>query len=63
MIKALDKISHQLSPLEIVLINTSAGERYGKDDYVTTGCGILWYAASRLKLKRPLPAGLGLSRF
>lgn len=37
---ALAVIPHQLSPLDIVLVNTRAGERYGHDDYVTSGCGI-----------------------
>ncbi|GAB2514902.1 cyclase family protein [Nocardiopsis aegyptia] len=37
---ALDRIGHRLSPLEIVVVNTSAGERYGHDDYVSKGCGI-----------------------
>ncbi|WP_020666360.1 cyclase family protein [Amycolatopsis nigrescens] len=36
----LDRIGHRLSPLEIVVVNTSAGVRYGEDDYVTTGCGV-----------------------
>lgn len=33
-------IGHRLSPLEIVVVNTAAGVRYGYDDYVSTGCGI-----------------------
>lgn len=36
----LKRIGHELSPLEIVVINTSAGKRYGNDDYVTAGCGM-----------------------
>ncbi|WP_293881509.1 cyclase family protein [Sphingomonas sp.] len=36
----LARIGHELSPLEIVVINTSAGMRYGADDYVTAGCGM-----------------------
>ena len=36
----LDRIGHRLSPLEIVVVNTSAGKRYGHDDYVTAGCGM-----------------------
>lgn len=35
----LDRIGHVLQPYEIVLMNTAAGERYGHDDYVDTGCG------------------------
>ncbi|AKS34295.1 cyclase family protein [Mycolicibacterium goodii] len=36
----LERIGHVLSPLEIVVINTSAGVRYGHDDYVSRGCGM-----------------------
>ena len=36
----LERIGHELQPLEIVLINTAAGKRYGADDYVTSGCGM-----------------------
>lgn len=36
----LARIGHELSPLEIVVVNTSAGARYGEDDYVTSGCGM-----------------------
>jgi kynurenine formamidase len=36
----LERIDHELSPLEIVVVNTRAGKRYGKDDYVSSGCGI-----------------------
>src|SRR5579885_704384 len=36
----LDRIGHRLRPLEIVLVNTSAGARFGQDDYVDTGCGM-----------------------
>ncbi|MCB0935040.1 MAG: cyclase family protein, partial [Mycobacterium sp.] len=36
----LARIGHTLAPLEIVLVNTSAGTRYGRDDYVGTGCGM-----------------------
>ena len=36
----LARIGHQLTPLEIVLINTRAGGRYGHDDYVSSGCGM-----------------------
>ena len=31
----LARIGHTLSPLEIVVVNTRAGSRYGQDDYVT----------------------------
>ena len=34
------RIGHELKPLEIVVVNTAAGEAYGKDSYVDTGCGM-----------------------
>jgi kynurenine formamidase len=36
----LKRIGHTLLPLEIVLVNTAAGARYGQPDYVSTGCGM-----------------------
>jgi kynurenine formamidase len=36
----LKRIGHTLSPLEIVVVNTRAGSRYGQPDYVATGCGM-----------------------
>ena len=36
----LRRIGHELQPLEIVVVNTRAGERYGHDDYVDAGCGM-----------------------
>src|SRR5262245_47451385 len=36
----LQRIGHTLKPLEIVVVNTSAGKRYGEPDYVPTGCGM-----------------------
>lgn len=38
--KELKRIKHTLKPLEIVVVNTTAGERYGQDDYVSSGCGM-----------------------
>jgi kynurenine formamidase len=35
----LDRIGHQLRPLDIVVANTSAGAAYGRPDYVARGCG------------------------
>ena len=35
----LARIGHVLRPLDIVLCNTGAAERYGQDDYVPSGCG------------------------
>jgi kynurenine formamidase len=36
----LKRIGHALRPLEIVVVNTAAGARYGEDDYVERGCGV-----------------------
>lgn len=36
----LKRIGHQLQPLDIVVVNTRAGSRYGHDDYVAAGCGM-----------------------
>ena len=36
----LKRIGHTLSPLEIVVVNTSAGAAYGQPDYVAKGCGM-----------------------
>ena len=42
----LKRIDHELQPLDIVVVNTAAGARYGQPDYVGTGCGmgreIIW---------------------
>ena len=35
----LDRIGHTLKPLDIILVNTKAGERYGKKNYIDSGCG------------------------
>ncbi|MEG3179078.1 cyclase family protein [Sphingomonas sp. LT1P40] len=47
----LARIGHILSPLEIVVVNTAAGKRYGQDDYVTAGCG-MGYEATMYLLER-----------
>ena len=47
----LERIGHTLSPLEIVVVNTAAGKRYGQDDYVTAGCGV-GYDATMYLLER-----------
>ena len=47
----LARIGHSLSPLEIVVVNTAAGKRYGADDYVTAGCG-MGYEATIYLLER-----------
>jgi len=36
----LDRIGHRLEPFEIVVVNTRAGGRYGRPDYVAAGCGM-----------------------
>jgi kynurenine formamidase len=36
----LKRIGHDLRPLDIVVINTSAGAKYGQADYVDSGCGM-----------------------
>jgi kynurenine formamidase len=36
----LKRIGHELRPLEIVVVNTAAGARYGEDDYLDTGSGM-----------------------
>jgi kynurenine formamidase len=47
----LRRIGHELRPLEIVLVNTAAGARYGQADYVASGCG-MGYAATMWLLER-----------
>lgn len=36
----LGRIGHELRPLEIVVVNTRAGQAYGGDGYVQAGCGM-----------------------
>ena len=36
----LKRIGHTLKPLEIVVVNTSAGAKYGRSDFVASGCGM-----------------------
>ncbi len=36
----LARIGHTLAPLDIVVVNTRAGRRYGMPDYVSAGCGM-----------------------
>jgi kynurenine formamidase len=47
----LRRIHHSLKPLEIVVVNTRAGSRYGSDDYVSAGCG-MGYEATLYLLER-----------
>lgn len=36
----LKRIGYTLNPLDIVLVNTRAGKRYGHADYLAAGCGM-----------------------
>ncbi|HPU52227.1 MAG TPA: cyclase family protein, partial [Burkholderiaceae bacterium] len=36
----LARIGHTIKPLEIVVVNTRAGSRYGNPDFVSAGCGM-----------------------
>ena len=47
----LARIGHTLAPLEIVVVNTRAGSRYGHPDYVSAGCG-MGYEATMYLLER-----------
>jgi len=47
----LKRIGHELAPLEIVVVNTRAGSRYGHDDYVSAGVG-MGYEATMYLLER-----------
>jgi kynurenine formamidase len=47
----LERIGHELKPLDIVTVNTSAGKRYGQPDYVSAGCG-MGYEATMYLLER-----------
>jgi kynurenine formamidase len=47
----LARIGHTLQPLEIVIVNTRAGTRYGHKDYVSAGCG-MGYDATMYLLER-----------
>lgn len=38
--KELARIGHTIAPLDIVVVNTSAGARYGQPDYLIKGCGM-----------------------
>jgi len=47
----LARIGHTLAPMDIVVVNTRAGERYGHNDYVAAGCG-MGYEATMYLLER-----------
>lgn len=38
--RELGRIGREIEPLDIVLVNTRAGSRYGFDDYLKAGCGM-----------------------
>ena len=51
----LKRIGHTLKPLEIVVVNTRAGSRYGEEDYIDAGCGMgkaatLWMLERGIRL-------------
>ncbi len=47
----LKRIGHDLKPLDIVVVNTRAGSRYGQGDYLSAGCG-MGYEATMYLLER-----------
>ncbi len=46
--RELERVGHALQPLDIVVVNTRAGSRYGSGDYVTAGCGMGYEATMYL---------------
>ena len=36
----LKRIGHELKPMDIVVVNTAAGKRFGQNDYLDSGCGM-----------------------
>ncbi len=38
--KELKRINYSVKPLDIILINTSAGDYYGKPEFLSKGCGM-----------------------
>ena len=49
--RELERIGHEVRPLDIVVVNTRAGSAYGDDDYVDAGCG-MGYDATMYLLER-----------
>ena len=45
------RIGHELKALDIVVVNTRAGSRYGQGDFVNAGCG-MGYEATMYLLER-----------
>lgn len=53
--RELERIEYELKPYDIVLVNTSAGEAFGRPEYVSKGCGMgreatLFLAAQGVKI-------------
>ncbi|WP_293854921.1 cyclase family protein [uncultured Alsobacter sp.] len=51
----LDRIGHDLQPFDIVVANTAAGAKYGRPDYVPSGCGFgrdatLWLTSRGIRV-------------
>lgn len=40
MARELERIGHELQPLDIVVVNTRASEVFGKPEYIHAGCGM-----------------------
>ena len=36
----LARIGHELRPMDIVIVNTAAGKKFGQNDYLDSGCGM-----------------------
>ena len=51
----LARIGHVLQPLQIVVVNTRAGLRYGQPDYLSSGCGMGYDATLYLLEQRHPP--------
>ncbi|MGK5078756.1 cyclase family protein [Janthinobacterium sp. HLX7-2] len=47
----LKRINYTLQPLDIVVVNTRAGSRYGQSDFLSAGCG-MGYDATMYLLER-----------
>jgi kynurenine formamidase len=53
----LHRIGHVLQPLDIVLVNTAAGQALGDPDYVSRGCGMGYEATMYLTTRGVRVAG------
>lgn len=54
--RELNRIDYQLHPLDIVVVNTRAGSRYGHDDYLRAGREIGYDHLEKLHNLEALPA-------